>query len=56
MKAADKAVPEVHARGGGERAEPAELAKRCATARSFARCMRGKGIDMPDPKSAATAA
>jgi hypothetical protein len=38
--------------GGGETLDPAKRAKLQEAALSYARCMRGHGVDMPDPKLA----
>jgi hypothetical protein len=36
--------------GGGETIDPAKRAKLQETALKYARCMRGQGVNMPDPK------
>jgi hypothetical protein len=36
--------------GGGETIDPAKRAKLQESALNYARCMRGHGVNMPDPK------
>ena len=50
MKAADKACAKYRELGGGQAPDPAALAKQRDAFVAYARCMRGKGINMPDPK------
>jgi hypothetical protein len=50
MQAADKACAKYRALGGGQAPDPSQLAKQRDAFVGYARCMRGKGIDMPDPK------
>ena len=38
--------------GGGEALDPAEQAKLQDACSKYARCMRGQGVNMPDPKVA----
>lgn len=50
MKAADKACAKYREDGGGEAPDPAAVARQRDAFVAYARCMRGKGVDMPDPK------
>jgi hypothetical protein len=50
MKAADKACAKYRELGGGDAPDPARVAKQRDAFVAYARCMRGKGINMPDPK------
>jgi hypothetical protein len=50
MKAADKACAKYRSLGGGQAPDPAAMAKQRDAFVAYARCMRGKGINMPDPK------
>jgi hypothetical protein len=50
MKAADKACAKYRELGGGQAPDPAALAKQRDAFVAYARCMRGKNINMPDPK------
>jgi hypothetical protein len=50
MKAADKACAKYRELGGGDAPDPAAMAKQRDAFVAYARCMRGKGINMPDPK------
>jgi hypothetical protein len=50
MKAADKACAKYRALGGGQAPDPAKVAQQRDAFVAYARCMRGKGIAMPDPK------
>ncbi len=50
MKAADKACSKYREDGGGDAPDPAEMAKQRDAFVAYARCMRSKGVDMPDPK------
>jgi hypothetical protein len=52
MKAAQSACQKYMQIGGGETVDPARRAKLQEAALSYARCMRGQGVDMPDPKLA----
>jgi hypothetical protein len=52
MKAAQSACQKYMQIGGGETVDPAKRAKLQEAALSYARCMRGQGVDMPDPKLA----
>ena len=52
MKAAQSACQKYMQIGGGETLDPAKRAKLQEAALSYARCMRGQGVDMPDPKLA----
>jgi hypothetical protein len=52
MKAAQSACQKYMQIGGGETLDPAKRAKLQEAALSYARCMRGHGVDMPDPKLA----
>ncbi len=50
MKAADKACAKYRELGGGDAPDPAAMAKQRDAFVAYARCMRGKNINMPDPK------
>jgi hypothetical protein len=50
MKAAQSACQKYMQIGGGETLDPAKRAKLQEAALKYARCMRGQGVDMPDPK------
>jgi hypothetical protein len=50
MKAADSACAKYRELGGGQAPDPAAMAKQRDAFVAYARCMRGKGINMPDPK------
>jgi hypothetical protein len=50
MKAADTACAKYRELGGGQAPDPAQMAKQRDAFVAYARCMRGKGIEMPDPK------
>jgi hypothetical protein len=50
MDRAQKACARYMAIGAGDAPDPAEQAKRQGAFLAYARCMRGEGIDMPDPK------
>jgi hypothetical protein len=50
MKSAQSACQKYMQIGGGETIDPAKRAKLQETALKYARCMRGQGVDMPDPK------
>jgi hypothetical protein len=50
MRAADKACAKYRELGGGQAPDPAAMAKQRDAFVAYARCMRGKGINMPDPK------
>jgi hypothetical protein len=50
MKAAQSACQKYMERGGGAPLDPAQQAKLQDAFVAYAGCMRGKGIDMPDPK------
>ena len=50
MKAAQSACQKYMQIGGGETIDPAKRAKLQEAALQYARCMRGQGVDMPDPK------
>jgi len=52
MKSAQSACQKYMQIGGGETLDPAKRAKLQEAALSYARCMRGHGVDMPDPKLA----
>jgi hypothetical protein len=52
MKAAQSACQKYMQIGGGETVDPAKRAKLQEAALNYARCMRGHGVDMPDPKLA----
>jgi len=52
MKSAQSACQKYMQIGGGETIDPAKRAKLQEAALSYARCMRGQGVDMPDPKLA----
>jgi hypothetical protein len=52
-KAANDACAKYLEAGGGPSMDPAEVAKRQDAFVAYARCMRSKGIDMPDPKVSA---
>jgi hypothetical protein len=50
LKVADKACAKYRELGGGEAPDPAAMAKQRDAFVAYARCMRGKNINMPDPK------
>jgi hypothetical protein len=50
FQAAQKACGKYLQRGGGKAPSPAEQAKQRDAFVNYARCMRSKGINMPDPK------
>jgi hypothetical protein len=50
MKSAQSACQKYMQIGGGETIDPARRAKLQETALKYARCMRGQGVNMPDPK------
>jgi hypothetical protein len=50
MQAADKACAKYRAFGGGDAPDPAQVAKQRDAFVAYARCMRAKNINMPDPK------
>jgi hypothetical protein len=50
MQAADTACAKYRELGGGQAPDPAQVAKQRDAFVGYARCMRGKGINMPDPK------
>ena len=50
MKSAQSACQKYMQIGGGETIDPAKRAKLQEAALKYARCMRGQGVDMPDPK------
>jgi hypothetical protein len=50
MKVADKACAKYRELGGGQAPDPAQMAKQRDAFVAYARCMRGKGITMPDPQ------
>ena len=52
LKSAQSACQKYMQIGGGETLDPAKRAKLQEAALSYARCMRGHGVDMPDPKLA----
>jgi hypothetical protein len=52
MKSAQSACQKYMQIGGGETVDPAKRAKLQEAALNYARCMRGQGVDMPDPKLA----
>jgi hypothetical protein len=52
MKSAQSACQKYMQIGGGETIDPAKRAKLQEAALNYARCMRGQGVDMPDPKLA----
>ena len=52
MKSAQSACQKYMQIGGGETIDPAKRAKLQEAALKYARCMRGQGVDMPDPKLA----
>jgi hypothetical protein len=52
MKSAQSACQKYMQIGGGETVDPAKRAKLQEAALKYARCMRGQGVDMPDPKLA----
>jgi hypothetical protein len=52
MKSAQSACQKYMQIGGGETLDPAKRAKLQEAALNYARCMRGQGVDMPDPKLA----
>jgi hypothetical protein len=49
-KAAQSACQKYMQIGGGETIDPAKRAKLQESALQYARCMRGHGVNMPDPK------
>jgi hypothetical protein len=49
-KAAQSACQKYMQIGGGETIDPAKRAKLQESALNYARCMRGHGVNMPDPK------
>jgi ABC-type glycerol-3-phosphate transport system substrate-binding protein len=51
-KSAQSACQKYMQIGGGETIDPAKRAKLQETALKYARCMRGQGVNMPDPKLA----
>jgi hypothetical protein len=52
MKSAQSACQKYMQIGGGETIDPAKRAKLQEAALKYARCMRGQGVKMPDPKLA----
>jgi hypothetical protein len=52
LKAAQSACQKYMQIGGGETLDPAKRAKLQEAALNYARCMRGQGVNMPDPKLA----
>ncbi len=52
MKSAQDACKKYMQIGGGETVDPAKRAQLQEAALNYARCMRGHGVDMPDPKLA----
>ena len=50
MKSAQSACQKYMEIGGGETIDPAKRAKLQESALNYARCMRGHGVNMPDPK------
>ena len=50
IKAADKACVKYRELGGGDAPDPKLVAKQRDAFVGYARCMRSKGINMPDPK------
>ena len=50
MKSAQSACQKYMQIGGGQTVDPAKRAKLQEAALKYARCMRGQGVDMPDPK------
>jgi hypothetical protein len=50
FKAAQKQCAKYEPKGGGDSEDPAEQAKRNDALIGYARCMRSKGINFPDPK------
>jgi hypothetical protein len=52
MKSAQSACQKYMQIGGGESIDPAKRAKLQEAALNYARCMRGHGVNMPDPKLA----
>jgi len=52
MKSAQSACQKYMQIGGGETVDPAKRAKLQEAALNYARCMRGQGVNMPDPKLA----
>ena len=50
FKSAQSACQKYMQIGGGETADPAKRAKLQEAALKYARCMRGHGVDMPDPQ------
>ena len=52
MKSAQSACQKYMQIGGGETIDPVKRAKLQEAALKYARCMRGQGVDMPDPKLA----
>lgn len=53
FKAAQKSCGKYMVQGGGKAPSPAEQAKRNDALIGYARCMRSKGIDFPDPQISA---
>jgi hypothetical protein len=51
-KAAQSACQKYMQIGGGETVDPAKRAKLQEAALAYARCMRGQGVNIPDPKMA----
>ena len=52
MKTAQNACQKYMQIGGGETIDPAKRAKLQEAALKYAHCMRGQGVDVPDPKLA----
>jgi hypothetical protein len=50
FKSAQSACQKYMQVGGGETVDPAKRAKLQEAALKYARCMRGQGVDMPDPQ------
>jgi hypothetical protein len=50
VKSAQSACQKYMEIGGGEPMDPAKRAKLQEAALKYARCMRGQGVDMPDPQ------
>jgi hypothetical protein len=50
VQAAQQACAKYQSLGGGKAPDPQKLAAQRDTFVAYARCMRGKGVDMPDPK------
>lgn len=50
VKSAQSACQKYMQIGGGETVDPAKRAKLQEAALRYARCMRGQGVDMPDPQ------